>query len=72
MEKNINAFHSVSTYQFISFYIHYYNMFISKSIVSAVAVVVSAVIGAHAESHTVHFDNRCGYGTVSIPIYYLA
>lgn len=42
-----------------------FNMFFSKSIFSAVAVVVAAAIGAQAETHTVTFDNRCGYGTVS-------
>ncbi|THH10563.1 hypothetical protein EW146_g8332 [Bondarzewia mesenterica] len=30
---------------------------------SFLAVVTFAAIGVHAESHTVTFDNRCGYGT---------
>ncbi|KAF9047790.1 glycopeptide [Panaeolus papilionaceus] len=30
------------------------------------AALVLAVIGAHAETHTVHFDNRCGRGTPTL------
>ena len=48
------------------------NMFSAKSIFSTVTVAVVAAIGVQAESHTVTFDNRCGYGTVSpsIPLYH--
>ncbi|PPR01381.1 hypothetical protein CVT24_006219 [Panaeolus cyanescens] len=30
------------------------------------AALVLAVIGANAETHTVHFDNRCGHGTPTL------
>ncbi|KAF8959258.1 glycopeptide [Flammula alnicola] len=29
-------------------------------------VFLAGVLGAHAESHTVHFDNRCGRGTPTL------
>lgn len=32
------------------------------------ALSVFAVAGVKAETHTVVFDNRCGYGTVSRPL----
>ncbi|KAF9465153.1 hypothetical protein BDZ94DRAFT_411962 [Collybia nuda] len=29
-------------------------------------VLISAVVGTRAEQHTVHFDNRCGFGTPTL------
>ncbi|KAF8161561.1 hypothetical protein B0H34DRAFT_654122 [Crassisporium funariophilum] len=36
------------------------------SLKSLSVVLVAAVIGASAERHTVHFDNRCGRGTPTL------
>ncbi|KAF8960638.1 glycopeptide [Flammula alnicola] len=29
-------------------------------------LIASAIIGSRAETHTVHFDNRCGFGTPTL------
>ncbi|TFK45145.1 hypothetical protein BDQ12DRAFT_674216 [Crucibulum laeve] len=37
------------------------------TIVKVFAVVLAAAaVGVHAEGHTVHFDNRCGFGTPTL------
>jgi hypothetical protein len=40
-------------------------MFSAKSVISAVVLAFVTALGVQAETHTVTFDNRCGYGTVS-------
>lgn len=39
-------------------------MFTARTILSAIALVASALSGVSAETHVVTFDNRCGSGTV--------
>jgi hypothetical protein len=39
-------------------------MFSLKSIVSTIAIASVAALGVQAETHVVHFTNRCGFGTV--------
>ncbi|KAF8959212.1 glycopeptide [Flammula alnicola] len=36
------------------------------SLKSLSLLIASAVVGTMAESHTVHFDNRCGFGTPTL------
>ncbi|KAJ3500448.1 hypothetical protein NLJ89_g9790 [Agrocybe chaxingu] len=36
------------------------------SFLSLAALLAAAVIGVRAETHTIHFDNRCGFGTPTL------
>ncbi|CAE6486059.1 unnamed protein product [Rhizoctonia solani] len=41
-------------------------MFSFSTLISTLAVALVASVGAQAERHVVHFDNRCGYGTPTL------